>query len=225
MGLVGKGILAIWNDIAPGGDAEFDSWHTREHVPERVGVPGFLRGRRYLAVDASPRYFTLYETETVEVLAGPAYLARLNDPTPWTRRALPLFRNTIRTACRVALSLGQGIGGALATVRLGPLSGREGEMRAWLTGKALPALVDQPGLVGAHFAEADLSATSVPTAERKLRSQEDEVIHSVVLVEGTDPEAVERACRESLSEDLVRQHAGPSRVALNLYRLTYALGR
>ena len=50
MGLLGSAVLAIWNDIAPGGDAEFNHWHTREHVPERVGVPGFLRGRRYLAV-------------------------------------------------------------------------------------------------------------------------------------------------------------------------------
>lgn len=225
MGLLGKGILAIWNDIAAGGDAEFDRWHTREHVPERVSVPGFLRGRRYLAVSGSPRYFILYETETVEVLAGPAYLARVNDPTPWTRRVLPLFRNTTRTACRVTLSLGQGIGGALATVRLGSLLERENEVRGWLSGTALPALIEQPGFVGVHFAEADLSATNVPTAERKLRGQEDEVIHAVVLVEGTEPEAVERACRDGLSEEIIRQHGSRPQVAINLYRLTYALGR
>jgi hypothetical protein len=104
MALLGKGVLAIWNDIAPGGEAEFNHWHTRERVPERVGVPGFLRGRRYVAVSGSPKYFTLYETESVETLAGSEYLARLNDPTPRTRRALPLFRNTNRTACRVTLS-------------------------------------------------------------------------------------------------------------------------
>lgn len=225
MGLLGEGILAIWNDIAPGGDAEFDRWHTREHVPERVSIPGFLRGRRYRAVAGSPRYFILYETETVEVLAGPAYLARLNDPTPWTRRVLPLFRNTTRTACRVTLSLGQGIGGALATVRLGPLFGQEDEMRAWLTETALPGLMEQRGIVGAHFAEADLSATRVPTEERKLRTQEDEVIHWVVLVDGAEPESVERACRDYLSEELFQQHGTPSQVTVNLYRLLYALGR
>jgi hypothetical protein len=66
MALRGTGILAIWNDIAPGGDAEFTDWHTREHVPERIAGPGFLRGRRYSAVSGSPKYFTLYETEAVE---------------------------------------------------------------------------------------------------------------------------------------------------------------
>ena len=33
MALVGNAILAIWNDIAPGGDAEFNHWHIREHFP------------------------------------------------------------------------------------------------------------------------------------------------------------------------------------------------
>jgi hypothetical protein len=66
MALRGTGILAVWNDTAPAGDAEFSDWHTREHVPERVAVPGFLSGRRYSTVSGSPKYFTLYETEAVE---------------------------------------------------------------------------------------------------------------------------------------------------------------
>lgn len=223
MGLRGTGILAIWNDIAPGGDAEFSHWHTREHVPERVGVPGFLRGRRYVAVSGSPRYFTLYETETVETLASPAYLARLNDPTPWTQRALPLFRNTIRTACRITGSLGQGVGGALATLRLGPRAGREEELRAWLTGTTLPGLFERPGLVGAHLGEADLPATRVPTEERKLRPQEDEVARWVLLVEGTETEAVETACRDQLSPEALGRRGASGEIALDLYRLLYCL--
>src|SRR6266511_1030062 len=146
MGLMGSAVLAIWNDIAPGGDDEFVHWHTREHIPERVGVPGFQRGRRYVAVSGSPEYFTLYETESIDTLSGPAYLARLNDPTPWTRRSLPLFRNTKRTACRVTLSLGDGVGGALATLDLGPEAGRDDELAAWLTGTTLPAIYERPGV-------------------------------------------------------------------------------
>jgi hypothetical protein len=223
MALLGQGALAIWNDVAPGGEAEFDHWHTVEHVPERVGVPGFLRGRRYRAVSGHPRYFTLYETEGAATLASPPYLARLNDPTPWTRRALPLFRDTIRTACRVSLSLGRGLGGALATLRLGPAAGREEELRAWLTATALPGLVERPGVVGAHLLEADLAATRVPTEERKLRAQEDEVARWVVLVEATDPEVLTVASGDPLtSQALARRGAGPE-TALGLYRLLYAL--
>lgn len=225
MGLLGTGILAIWNDVAPGGEAEFDHWHTREHIQERVGVPGFLRGRRYVAVSGSPKYFTLYETETVATLASPAYLARLNDPTPWTQQALPLFRNTIRTACGVTRTLASGVGGALATLRLGPIAGREQELRAWLTGTTLPALVERPGLVGAHLAEADLSATTVRTEERKLRPQEDEVARWVVLVEGIDPDTVESACRDHLTPEALGRRGASPETALGVYRLLYCLSR
>ena len=69
MALLGDAVLAIWNDIAPGGDAEFDHWQISEHFPERSPCPGFLRGRRYDRRSwAAPTYFTLYETESVDVL-------------------------------------------------------------------------------------------------------------------------------------------------------------
>src|SRR3989304_4101373 len=100
-GLLGTGILAIWNDIPPEVEVEFQHWLTREHVPERVSGPGFLRGRRYVAVSGSPKYFTFYEMESLEILTGAPYLARLNhELTPWSRRMLPMYRNTIRTASR-----------------------------------------------------------------------------------------------------------------------------
>src|SRR5712675_2175888 len=87
MSLAGQGVVAIWNDITPEGRAEFFAWHNREHMPERVGIPGFRRGRRYIALAGAPEFFTLYETDSPEVLAGSDYLNRLNHPTPWTRRA------------------------------------------------------------------------------------------------------------------------------------------
>jgi len=42
MALIGQGVVAIWNDVAPEGLAEFYEWHHREHMPERVGIPGFV---------------------------------------------------------------------------------------------------------------------------------------------------------------------------------------
>jgi hypothetical protein len=97
MSLAGKGVVAIWNDIAPEGRAEFYEWHDREHMPERAAIPGFLRGRRYIAVHGSPEYFTLYEAESPSVLSGSDYLTRLNNPTPWTKAVVHThFRNTSR---------------------------------------------------------------------------------------------------------------------------------
>ena len=40
-----QAFLALWNDVASGREAEYERWHTFEHVPERVAVPG-MRGAR-----------------------------------------------------------------------------------------------------------------------------------------------------------------------------------
>jgi hypothetical protein len=117
--LAGEGAVAIWNDISEAGRAEFYAWHLHEHMPERVGIPGFLRGRRYRAADAAtqPEFFTLYETSSFQVLQGSDYLARLNDPTDWTRAATAHFQTTTRSLTRVVASHGVGSGGAMLTVR------------------------------------------------------------------------------------------------------------
>ena len=80
MALLGNSALAIWHDIAEGGEADFHVWHSAEHMPERVGLPGFNRGRRCVAVDAAPRFFLLYEVDSLAVLTSRPYLARLDDP-------------------------------------------------------------------------------------------------------------------------------------------------
>jgi len=223
--LIGNGFLAIWNDIVPGGEANFHQWHTKEHVPERVGVPGFLRGRRWEAVTGRPRYFTLYETDTVDVLASSPYLERLNAPTPWTRRSVAEFTNTNRTACRVTAVEGRGVGGAMATLRLGPRPGAEAGLRTWLAGTALPALAARPGIVGVALGEADVGATMVPTAERSLRAEADKVADWVVLVDGLEAEAVATACREGLEGATLAGHGSTQECDLGIYRLLFSLSR
>jgi hypothetical protein len=225
MPLLGGAVLAIWNDIAPGGDAEFDHWHISEHIPERVGVSGFLRGRRYNAVVGSPAYFTLYETESVETLQSPPYLARLNAPTPWTTKCIQLFRNNRRTACRNTLSLGVGEGGALATLELGPRPDGDATLRSWLTGTALPAVAARPGIVGAHLSEADVEMTVVRTAEKKLLDKPDALARWVVMVEGLTAEIVERVCVELLDAQHLTRHGAAPDMSLAVYRLVYSLAR
>ena len=225
MTLLGNGFLAIWNDIAPGGDADFHHWHTKEHVPERVGVPGFLRGRRYVAVAGRPMYFTLYETDSVEVLASAPYVERLDHPTPWTRTSVARFINTNRTACRVTASYGLGVSGALATLQLGPRPEASAGLCQWLVYAALPALVERPGVVGAALGEADLSATLVPTEERKLRSEADKTAEWVVLVEGLDAEEVTSACRDVLDSGALQRNGAAPQADLAVYRLLFCLTR
>ena len=224
MPLLGHAILAIWNDIAPGGDAEFNHWHISEHFPERLSVPGFLRGRRYDVASGTPAYFTLYETESVDVLQSPGYLARLNAPTSWTTKCIQLFRNNRRTACRNTVSLGQGVGGALATLELGPAAGGDEALRAWLIATALPALAGRPGITGAHLSEADVEMTVVRTAEKKLLDKPDTLARWVVMVEGLDPETVAGGCAATLSDEALGRHGAAPDRSLAVYRLVYTLG-
>src|SRR5258708_31159805 len=125
MALIGHGVLAIWNGIAPAAEQDFVAWHVREHIPERVGLPGFLRGRRYVAVDGHPKYFNFYETETAAALSSPAYRARLNAPTEWTRRVVANFTDTSRTVCDVAFSVGVGEGSFIEAIVLETSAGAE----------------------------------------------------------------------------------------------------
>ena len=121
--LLGRAVLAFWSDVAPEHEDGFNDWYTNEHLPERVGVPGFFRGRRYVRTDDSravQKYFTLYETESIATLSSAPYLERLDNPTPWTQKMVPLFLNSNRLAYAIGASIGGGIGGWMATVEFGP---------------------------------------------------------------------------------------------------------
>src|ERR1700755_1147888 len=82
------GILAIFNNVAPGREAEFEAWFQHEQLTERIAVPGFLSGRRHEAIARQPRYFNFYVTQSVEALKSAAYLGRLDVPTPMTRTVM-----------------------------------------------------------------------------------------------------------------------------------------
>jgi hypothetical protein len=220
MAMAGKGVLAFWHDVAPGGDAEFDQWHLREHIPERLAVPGFLRCRRYVTLGGPPRYFYYYETESLDTLQSPAYLARLGDPTPWTKKTMPLVRNNTRTACRVVTSVGPGLGGVIATLQLGPRAGHEEELRAWLIATALPTAAAHPGVVAGHLLEGDAGvSTAAKGDEKKLLATPDALVRWVVLVEGIDPAAIEGTCRDLLGAEALARRGAADDVTLGLYRL------
>ena len=112
------GVLAIWNSCVPGREAEFEEWYQHEHFYERIGVPGFLLGRRYEAVRGTPAYFCFYLTQSPGVLKSPVYLERLNNPTPQTRKIMAgPFRDMVRTACGLSARFGAMRGSVVVTVR------------------------------------------------------------------------------------------------------------
>ena len=195
MPLLGAAVLTIWNGMAEGADADFAAWHVREHMPERLAVPGFLRGRRYAAIDAHPAYFNFYETSSAAVLTSPDYLARLNAPSPWTRRVVAQFRDTGRTVCDVTSSLGLGEGGVIETIEFGAAG-------AALPQAALAALLDAPGIVGVHLCQGRPADSGGGTTEKALRDQPDRIADWVLLVEAIDADAI-RAARHGAGSNAV----------------------
>jgi hypothetical protein len=106
MPLSGNGMLITLMDADPADEQDFNRWYDKEHIVERVGIPGFLEARRYVAVAAEPKYLNTYTTQTVDVLRSQDYLRALRNPTDWTRRTMAKFRNFTRAVVHVRSSLG-----------------------------------------------------------------------------------------------------------------------
>ena len=172
--MLGKAAVAMWWDIAPEVQAEWEDWHTREHMPERLSIPGFLRGSRWAS---GTSYFVLYELDKAETLTGPAYLERLNNPTPWSRRMMPHHRNMVRSLCEVRESFGRGVAGMLATIQ---------------ERVELGALRKVKGISAAHLLQARPTAGVPQTAEQKIRGGDREA-KWVALVAGYDADALAQA--------------------------------
>jgi hypothetical protein len=125
----------------------------------------------------------------------------------------------------VSLSLGEGVGGALATLDFGPEAGREEELGAWLAGTTLPAIYERPGVFGAHLCQADVAATQVGTEEKKLRQEPDALARWVLLIEGGDAAQLESVCLDFLSGDALARRGAASDPTLGIYQLQFLLAR
>lgn len=158
-------------DIEPGAAEEHDEWHTREHLPERLAIPGFLRGSRWRALDGAPRYFVVYEVAELAVLSSPYYLERLNNPTPWTRKLMQSYRAMRRGFCRLEASLGRGIGCAISAVRFAPAASRQETLRTWLTAELMPAVAGSPGFAAIHLLHSAVAPDM--TAEQRIRGRDE----------------------------------------------------
>jgi hypothetical protein len=229
MALIGQGVLIIWYTMTPEGDLDMIRWHDNEHVPERVGIPGFLRGRRYDEVGRSHEYLNIYETESVETVRSAPYVLRLNFPTEWTKRVLPHYRNTVRFGCGVVLTTGRGQGGGVLTLRARPAPGRDAAAEKWLR-ETLPAtLLDQTGVVGVHLLRTVPEMTQVKTAEGKLKGGEvakgEEPWPWVFLVETGGSEFSEAIASRYFKPADLAGHGAAGDAVLGSHRLQLSMDR
>jgi len=208
MSLLGKAALAMWWDMSASRRPEFEHWHTHEHFPERLGIPGFRRATRWTSADGDEGIFVMYELDDYEVLASPAYLARLNAPTPWSTSLMPDHRNMIRSQCRVLESCGINPARNALTVRLSPASGRDGELRAAI--RRISARIPlQAGFAGLHLLRHETPSIAA-TEEQKIRGNADRTADWVLVACGYEADALRALSkRELCSESLVEMGATP----------------
>jgi hypothetical protein len=199
----GHGFMAIWSDVGSGDFDFYHRWLLGEHFPERVGVPGFISARVFRRqIGPDFQFFILYETESPEVLAGPAYVAKLNNPTPMTQKVMPKLKNFVRGAGRVVQSSGVCGGGTAKVVRLDQphsiLSDRD----------ARSALFERIGemdrVLAVRLFEVDTAATTIQTEEKKIRTSKEEIYSQLLMIEAVDLEAF-KPVSELLSTTLFTQ--------------------
>jgi hypothetical protein len=190
-----RGILAIWNDIRPGTQREYEAWYRGEHLPERLSIPGFRAGWRFRAIAGEPEYFTFYETTTPEVLFSEAYEARVNDPTPLTRSIMSgVFTNATRALLTSVACWGMLRGAFAVSLRLDAQPGSELE-------RSLRAVAAREDVLRAElWMPTRPEAPAVVSAEQQLRGPDKNVTAAAVVETLTEQEghAVAAVLRDAL---------------------------
>ncbi len=228
MPIKGKAALAVWLECVPEAEEDFERWYREQHLAERVGLPGFLRGRRYLAVRGTPKYFAFYEAESVDVFRSPAYLERLNSPTEWTRRVMPTVRNFTRGVYGLDHTAG-GMenpdgGHVVVTLRLEPVPGQEEALRARYCDGALQEMTRVPGVHSATLFEVHREATGGFTEERSLIGTTTAAIPFLCLCEVRDAAVADHpAWRAVLGPGGSARGDAVQAVTEGVYRLLHAL--
>lgn len=223
MTLLGRAAVAMWWDMAPDRRAEFEDWHSHEHFPERMSIPGFLRGSRWSAADGSEGFFVIYELDAYETLTSEYYLARLNDPTPWSKKMMPHHRNMVRSQCRVIASHGGGVASVMVTLRLSPQPGREDALSAHLR-DALAALPSRPGVTGAHLLQTDTPKSGV-TTEQRIRGGADAAADWIVLVSGYSDDALGQVLSSELQPTALEAAGASASQSSSVFRLAFSMTR
>mgnify|MGYP006288547013 CR=1 FL=1 len=223
-----SGAVAIWHDLAQEGLDEFYAWHGQEHMPERVGIPGFVCGRRFKARQADLQFFNLYETQSLDVVLGNDYKTRLDHPTPRTLSAVRHFRHVARSLCRVvskqsSSESGIGQGGLIATLRYDVDQSLEPAHLKIFQESIVPKLVSSPGICSVSLLVADRVASGYVNAEQRARGASNSAPPIVLLVEAWgDEESFNQTIQPILNPNQLAQYAlsGTSNLGLYAHQLT-----
>ena len=219
MALLGEAAIAMWWEMDPSMRREFEHWHSHEHFPERLSIPGFLRGSRWAQTDGGNGFFIMYELDRYATLSSPDYLERLNKPTPWSTKLMPYHANMVRSQCRVLESRGGATARYALTLRLSPSREKESELRAYLK-TFFDKTVWQAGITAAHLLHTQTPAIA-QTKEQEIRGGNDQSADWIVVVTGYEVDTLNTLLKTDLSEHALVQVGVTGTLVSGLYSLSY----
>lgn len=174
-----QGFLAIWSDVDSADETDYLHWLTREHVQERLSVPGFHAARVFCTeAEGRARFLIFYRLRDAGVVGSKAYVARLNAPTPWSQRIMPKLQNFMRGGGRIVQENGSGEGMCIAPI----LFERE-KLQGYLEAAAEIAKADR--IAATRIFEVDRTASEIKTSEKSMRAG-DRSFEAMLLLEALD---------------------------------------
>jgi hypothetical protein len=224
MALRGKGMLVVYTEVAARHERDLNEWYNREHIDERINLPGFHRARRYVSVRGSPKYLATYECDSAEDLATPGYLHLLANQTPWSQSVMAKFSHFTRMTLRVQLDLTHGEGGALTTVRFTPNPAMRRQLVDWLQ-EALPKAIAKPGMVGAAVLENDVEIANAPAAQRSMDAPKVDHAEWLAILEGADPTVTAAAARSLFKIATLKPFGVVQPAVIGTYRFLFGNAR
>ena len=208
----------MWTDVPTEIEADFNAWYNREHLPDRIlRMPGFLRGRRYVASAASsttagaPKYLTYYDLQSTAAMMSDAHIALRKQRPERDRIFVPQFRNTIKGICDVVCRVGFGEGGQLVLLPVVAEAGREQDFVQGVCRELLPELAASPGITSALYASRNAETTQASSAKDDRAG--DRYLEGLIAVEATSEEGVAKAMAIMSRENLARSGGRPDLVA------------
>lgn len=182
-----NGLLFVASDVEPADEADFNRWYDREHVEERVRIPGFLSGARYFSLEGGRKYLGLYRTESLAVFGSAGYRAAFEKQTPWSVANLDRMRQPIRRVCAVRAVTGFGSGSHVAVLPLAVTGNVEALVaRAAETGRQL---AEQAGFVQSYLLAPD-ATLSTPLPREAVEGR---VLQPMLVVETSSADAARTA--------------------------------